>query len=296
MTSKAKRPFGVTLLAFVFLWIGCLGSVFFPIFLFSGLVAATWNQLTLAANQSGPWLRFLVHIGAYPAFLAWFLCYVAYVFIGFGLWRLRNWARRAVLGLMIFGAGVGALFTVASIRPAAFAFAMIVGIVLPLAWIIWYLKRPLVRSAFGLETSIQIGTPAPGLSRGMSRKAKISTVALLLASFALFFCALTFAVESMIRQSTIYGMTLSEAGRFPCVSSRLGSPIKPGWMVSGNIQQSSVKGTAHLEIPVRGPKGEGSLVVSGEKKNGDWQINELVLVQNKEELRLLTHSSSSTCQ
>src|SRR5271169_5204465 len=98
MTSKPKRPTFVTFLSLMFLWIGCLGSLFFPLFLLTGLTGTMWDQTTAAAGQSATWIRFLVHFGKYPFLLAWFAAYVAYAYIGFGLWKLRNWARKAVIG------------------------------------------------------------------------------------------------------------------------------------------------------------------------------------------------------
>src|SRR5438309_6129259 len=101
MHAKRKRPFGITLLAYAFLWIGCLGSLLFPFFLFTGLTAMMWKLLTAGVDQSVSVLRFFVHFGAYAFGLILFLLYVAYACIGFGLWKLPNWARRAVLALLI---------------------------------------------------------------------------------------------------------------------------------------------------------------------------------------------------
>jgi hypothetical protein len=65
-------------------------------------------------------------------------------------------------------------------------------------------------------------------------------------------------------------------------------------MVSGNLEESSVKGSAHLSIPVSGQKGKGDLVVSAGKQDGAWEIEELLLIQRKQEIRLMP--SPATCQ
>jgi len=127
--TKAKRPVGIALLAGVFLWIGCLGSLFFPIFLISGLTRLMWDQTTAGMNQAEPWARVVVHFGAYPFFLLLWLLYAAYACIGFGLWKLRNWARQAVLGLLAFSVAVTLLVIPFTVKPAPLAFATITGLV-----------------------------------------------------------------------------------------------------------------------------------------------------------------------
>lgn len=119
MTSEAKRPVGITLLAIAFLWIGRFGALAFPIIIFSA-GPIMWIQLTGLLDQSHS-LRLVAHFGEYPLFVTWFLAYVAYAFIGFGLWRLRNWARNAVLGINLFAYVVSLLVTAFFVRPAAFA-------------------------------------------------------------------------------------------------------------------------------------------------------------------------------
>src|ERR1700686_1030859 len=117
MTSKSKRPILVTLLSLMFLWIGCLGSLFFPVFLFTGLTGSMWDQTTAGLGQSAALIRFLIHFGKYPFLLAWFSAYVAYAFIGFGLWKLRNWSRKAVIGISIFGLAISPVVVPFIFRP-----------------------------------------------------------------------------------------------------------------------------------------------------------------------------------
>jgi len=291
MSSKSKRPIGITLLAGVFLWIGCLGSVFFPFFVFYGLTADMMNLFTAGVSQS-----VVVRFGAHFLVFIWFLLYVAYACIGFGLWKLQNWARKAVLGLAVFSAVAGVLVMPFVGQPAAMAVAGIVAWVLPCAWLVWYLKRPRVRFAFGAGTPIPSDVLDPGPPTGMSKKEKILTAAALLATFALFFCSLLYAVESMFRHSQVYQMTLKEAARSGCVTSKIGSPFAPGWLAGGNMEDSNAKGSAHLEIPIKGNRGKGDLVVSAEKQGGVWSIHKLILVQGSEETQLLPSTVSSICQ
>jgi hypothetical protein len=105
MISQKKRPVGVTLLAAMFLWIGCLGTIFFPIILLSGGTTTLWGLIAPEAIHS----QLLLQITSYLFFSVWFLFYVAYAVIGFGLWKLRNWARRSVLALTVVGGSAGIL-------------------------------------------------------------------------------------------------------------------------------------------------------------------------------------------
>jgi len=301
MSSKPKRPIGITLLAGVFLWIGCIGSVLFPIFLIFGLATDMVNDITVEVGPSHPWLRPAVRVGGYFLVLIWYLLYVAYACIGFGLWKLRDWARKAVLGLAVFSAVAGVLVVPFIREPAAMAgaamtVAAVVWLVLPFAWLVWYLKRPRVRFAFGAGMPVSSDALRAEPPPGMAMNGKILTATVMLATVALLFCTLLYAVEGSLRRSPIYQMTLNEAARSGCVAARIGTPFTPGWFSGGNMEESNSKGSAHLEIPVKGPKGKGDLVVSAEKQGENWLIDKLVLVQGGEEMQLLPSASSSTCQ
>ncbi len=227
MTSKPKRPVGITLLAIAFLWIGCSGALVFPVMIFSA-GTIMWTQLTGLLDQSRSWLRFVVHFGEYPFFVTWFLGYVAYAFIGFGLWRLRNWARNAVLVLNLFSAVVSLLVTGFFVRPAALAGAIIAGETLPFAWIVWYLTRPRVRFAFSAKAQLGVDSSSSGIPEGISKGGKALTVVAVLATIGLFVSFLLVTTESELRRSQIYETTLNEAGRSPCVAAKVGNPFTPG--------------------------------------------------------------------
>jgi hypothetical protein len=244
MTAKPKRPVLVTLLSFTFLWIGCLGSLFFPILLLTGLSGAMWDQMTAGVGQSSAWIRFLIHFGKYPFLLAWFSAYVAYAFIGFGLRKLRNWSRKAVIGISVLGILISPVIGPFALKSVPFLLVTIAGMVFPFVWIIWYFNRPRIRFAFGAmprDENLPSGLEPPG----MSRIGKLLTTVAALATLALFIGALSVAVEDDMRHSQIYALTLSEAENSRCVAIKIGK-LTPGWMVSGNIEESGVKGSARL--------------------------------------------------
>ncbi len=292
--SKPQRPVGITLLAGVFLWIGCLGSLFFPILLGFGLTRIMWEGMTAGAAESHPWLQPFIHYGAYPFFILYWLLYIAYACIGFGLWKLRNWARRGLLGLLIFFAVASVLFIPFVAQPAEFRFAAAAGLVIVSGWVAWYLNRPRVRFAFGLEPRQSDGSMQQ--PPGMSTNGKVWTASAAIVTIGLFVGSILFAAESMIRESEIYRTTLGVAERSPCLAIKVGEPFKAGWMVMGNLQESNTRGSAHLEIPISGSKGAGSLVMSAEEKSGVWTIDELALVQKNARLQIIPDGSSASCE
>src|SRR3989338_4306534 len=73
------------------------------------------------------------------------------ILLGWGMWKLKNWARIITIVLCALGA-LGAL---AGVAIAAMAGQMISAgfnlvFLLIYAWIIWYLLRPHVKEAFGV--------------------------------------------------------------------------------------------------------------------------------------------------
>jgi len=173
---------------------------------------------------------------------------------------------------------------------------MIAGETLPFAWIVWYLFRPRVRFAFSAEAQPGVDSSNSGIPEGMSTGGKALTVIAGIATFGLFVGFLLVTIESELRRSQIYETTLNKAGQSPCVAAKEGIPFAPGWFVTGSLTESRVEGSADLEIPIHGPKGNGTLVVSGKKQDGTWSIADLTLQQNGRDIGLLPADSSSSCQ
>lgn len=99
MNNNQKRPIGVTLIALGFLWIGVGVTLFFPFIALTGGTYAMWHLALGSTIHPDAWLKATAH----TLDCLWYLAYVAYAVIGFGLWKLKNWARKSVLGLAIFG-------------------------------------------------------------------------------------------------------------------------------------------------------------------------------------------------
>jgi hypothetical protein len=113
---------------------------------------------------------------------------------------------------------------------------------------------------------------------------------------ALFVGGLFYAVEKLFRSSDVYAMTLQQAQSSPCVASKLGIPMISKGFISGNLETSPAAGSADLTIPIQGPKGAGSLIVSAKKVGGKWRIMSLFLDHEQMQSQLIPAMSPPDCQ
>jgi hypothetical protein len=84
-----------------------------------------------------------------------------------------------------------------------------------------------------------------------------------------------FIVESSFRQSGCYTQALSRAQANPEILEKIGQPLTPGWLASGNINISGPSGNADISIPISGPRGKGTLYVVAKKSAGEWSFQRL---------------------
>jgi hypothetical protein len=290
MPRNRKRPLGITLLALVFLWIGCFGTLIFPIILFTG------GEADLAK------IFFSKDIHSHALLLAatcvlnvvWFGLYVLYAFIGFGLWRLRKWSRKALIIITWIGIGLGFLWPMFYWRQPLLAAAICIWMVGVCSIFVWYLHRPIVLAAFGELLSI---TSSDQCTRPIGerwwKKTSVRVVGAFIIVAVLFATLLTFAVEKMFRSSDVYKITLQKALQSPCLANRLGTPITSSGMISGSMTTSVNDGSANLSIPVRGPKGRGNLNVIADKGDGSWILHSLILTQRGEEVAIYPNALSN---
>ena len=88
--------------------------------------------------------------------------------------------------------------------------------------------------------------------------------------FALLFGAMVSKVTDMFKDSVPYSVSMETLQKNELVIEILGEPIEPNGMFKGNINYENEEGTADLKIPVKGPKGEATLLVIAEKKGNNW--------------------------
>jgi len=100
------------------------------------------------------------------------------------------------------------------------------------------------------------------------------TVALL---FLVFVSSGLVIVFSAIKSTNVYKEALARAKADPAVIEALGSPIKDGFLVSGNTNVNGASGESNLAIAISGPKAKGTIYLSANKSLGQWNYSGLVL-------------------
>jgi hypothetical protein len=85
-----------------------------------------------------------------------------------------------------------------------------------------------------------------------------------------FVAAIFTVVDVSFRNSTVYQEALACAGKSSQVNDRIGNPLRPGRILSGELNVSGSTGTATMRIPITGPRGKGSIVLDARKVDGTW--------------------------
>ena len=98
-----------------------------------------------------------------------------------------------------------------------------------------------------------------------------------------------------MKSTDVYREALARAKADPAVIEALCSPIKDGFLVSGNTNVNGASGESNLAIPISGPKGKGTIYVSANKSLGQWNYSGLVVEvgQTHERIDLLQKSGPS---
>ena len=74
--------------------------------------------------------------------------------------------------------------------------------------------------------------------------------------FTVFVGSMLVIVFSAMKSTDVYKEALARANADPAVIEALGSPIKDGFLVSGNTNVNGASGESNLAIPISGPKGK----------------------------------------
>ena len=113
--------------------------------------------------------------------------------------------------------------------------------------------------------------------------------------FLLFVGSILVIVFSAMKSTDVYKEALSRAKADPAVIEALGSPIKDGFLMSGNTNVNGASGETNLAIPISGPKGKGTIYVSANKSLGQWIYSGLVVEvgETHKRINLLQKSAPS---
>ena len=95
--------------------------------------------------------------------------------------------------------------------------------------------------------------------------------------FLAFVGSILVIVFGAMKSSDVYREALARAKAAPAVIEALGSPIKDGFLISGNTNVNGASGESNLAIPISGPKGKGTIYVSANKSLGQWNYSGLVV-------------------
>src|SRR6266436_9379221 len=95
--------------------------------------------------------------------------------------------------------------------------------------------------------------------------------------FLVFIGSILVIVFSAMKSTDVYKDALARAKADPAVIEALGSPIRDGFLMSGNTNVNGAAGESNLAIPISGPKGKGTIYVSAKKSLGRWNYSGLVL-------------------
>ena len=100
---------------------------------------------------------------------------------------------------------------------------------------------------------------------------------------------LIFGVFSLLKSSDAYTAGLQHVQSNEEVKKLIGTPIEPGFMMSGSINLSGSSGNADISFPVSGPNGSGHVYVIGTKREGTWQYSTMNFIQesSSEKINLL---------
>ena len=104
--------------------------------------------------------------------------------------------------------------------------------------------------------------------------------------FVAFVVSIALIVFSAVKATDVYKDALARAKVNPSVIQMLGSPIKEGFLVSGNTNVNGASGEANLSIPISGPKGKGTIYVAANKSLGEWNYSGLVVEIEKTHERI----------
>ena len=116
------------------------------------------------------------------------------------------------------------------------------------------------------------------------------TVVLLFLAFIGLILVIAF---SAMKSTDVYREALAHAKADPAVIEALGSPIKDGFLVSGNTNVNGASGESNLAIPISGPKGKGTIYVSANKSLGQWNYLRRVVEVGQTHQRIdLLHTST----
>lgn len=102
-------------------------------------------------------------------------------------------------------------------------------------------------------------------------------------------------ITAAMRSSAAYQDAMERVRTDPRVAAALGTPIEPGWLITGSVNTENDSGNANVSFKVHGPKGKATVYVVGTKERGRWTYSSMVLTpESGPEIDLLSEESPGT--
>lgn len=122
--------------------------------------------------------------------------------------------------------------------------------------------------------------PPPAYGAPQRKSHIVRNVVLIVLAFVLLGMAgcgaLVYKGMTLLRDSAPARLAVHTAESSPFVQERIGTPLRPSWFISGNINSSlnggEKTGSANMKINVTGPKGEGTLLANEKLTADGWKI------------------------
>jgi hypothetical protein len=101
--------------------------------------------------------------------------------------------------------------------------------------------------------------------------------------------AAIFGVSKIFTGSAPYEYAVEQASKDSRVIEQLGNPVETAGIMQGNISIKNDSGKVDIKIPLKGPKGKGSVTIKGDKIDSEWVYEELYVLikETNEKINLL---------
>lgn len=77
----------------------------------------------------------------------------------------------------------------------------------------------------------------------------------------------------MLKKSPVMTEAVGRLSADPRIQNILGSPMQPGWAVTGELEDLPEQGSARMEFSLRGPQGRAQVKLRAEKSpTGTWRF------------------------
>ena len=115
----------------------------------------------------------------------------------------------------------------------------------------------------------------PPKSSGCGRIAAIGCVVILVLG-VIAGVVIALGVFTMIKKTDVYQQARDKACNDPRVIAALGEPVKPGFIVTGNVSIDTNGGHANIHFPISGSKGKGKVDAEATNDGSKWTFTKLI--------------------